>query len=102
MPANTDGTATMKLAEANYTIYIISTKTITIESYGSTFLQEAYRLMTHLRDHADSNLALAVGPQSTTTGIEPKFTRSKFDADGIHLGNKPGIADGNKGSLDDW
>lgn len=95
-----------KLAEAYYAIYLIILRRSdgegVTEALAPSFQNEAYRLMVHIRDHADTGAGMQDGPQSTSTGVEPKFTRGKFDADGILLGNKMGVNDELEGTLDDW
>lgn len=101
-----DASNSWKLAEAYYAIYLIiqwiSDGEGFIEALAPSFQNEAYRLMVHIRDHADTGAGMQDGPQSTSTGVEPKFTRGKYDADGVLLGNKMGINDDLDGSLDDW
>lgn len=101
-----DTSYSWKLAEAYYCMYLICNKfssgSTTIETLGFEFHSEAYRLMTHLRDRADFNAGIQDGIQSTSTNIEPQFTRGKYDENGILIGNIMGKANNNKGSLDDW
>lgn len=107
IPSNaSDATYLWKLAEANYAIYLIGTSIATddglIENQVQPFFAEAYRILLSLRTSADTGAGMQEGPKSSSTDIEPVFTRGKYDADGILIGNKMGIKDGLKGSLDDW
>lgn len=98
----------MRLAEAKYAIWLIGTSKETTDTAGIyeaiviTAINEAWKLIDHLKKSADTDLAATGGPQSSATDVEPTFTRGKYDSDGNLLGNKMGIKDEKEGNLDDW
>lgn len=100
-PPATSPSHLLVLAEANYAVYLIL-RSKDLEIKGLTFQQEAWRLIRHLVKAADTQDTPSGGPRSSSSSIEPQFTTGKHDHDGAYIGNKMGIADDNKGSLDDF
>jgi len=99
-PSNTPSRL-LVLAEANYAVFLIL-RAAEQEIKAISFQQEAWKLIRHLTSEADTQDTSAGGPASSSSDIEPEFTTGKYDTNGNYIGNKSGIADNNKGSLDDW
>jgi len=89
------------LAEANYACFLMLRADFqTVKSLP--FQQEAWRLVKHITSSADTDDPASAGPASSSSFVEPTFSSAKFDHNSNFIGNKMGISDLNKGSLDDW
>lgn len=89
------------LAEANYALYLIL-RSADEEIKSLAFQQEAWRLIRHIESSADTQDSTYGGPASSASNVEPVFSKGKYNTSGSFLGNKMGIQDDNRGSLDDW
>ncbi|TRZ50097.1 MAG: hypothetical protein D4S01_07315 [Dehalococcoidia bacterium] len=89
------------LAEANYAVFLMLRADYQVVK-SLPFQQEAWKLIKHITASADTDDSVAGGPASASSHVDHVFSTGKFDSDGNFIGNKMGIQDDNKGSLDDW
>ena len=82
---------TVKMAEANYAIYLILRANSVGEAFD--FLTQAESLISVLKTEQLSQ-AQKGGPTSNTLMVRPTFTMGRFDEQGFRIGPK--------GSLDDF
>lgn len=97
---------TLVLAEAHYAVYLI------LKAHGESpgasvrsldFYNEAWRLIGHILDSVElEDTSTRGGPTSNSQDMEPTFSKGRYDRNDIYVGNKMGIGDAKKGSLDDW
>lgn len=105
-PATDSVSESLVLAEAHYAVYLIlkaNGESQSANVRALDFYQEAWRLLIHILDNTEfSSETNRGGPQSNSEDMQPKITRGIYDINGVYKGDKMGISDEKRGTLDDW